>query len=494
MFATLRKILRLEAGKLLAPRPRRSGMRVDARYDAATTSDNNRRHWANADGLSANAANSPQVRRTLRNRTRYEVANNSYARGIVSTLANDTIGTGPRLQMLSPDAEANRAIEQVFSEWAQAVRLAEKLRTLRMAKAEDGEGFSILFDNPALPIAVTLDLKLVEADQIATPTFSMGSAHAVDGIVFDKKGNPAQYHLLKNHPGQSGGSADQSFEVLPAEAVLHYFRVDRPGQARGIPELTAALPLFALLREYTLATLDAAKAAAYVAGVLYTDAPPNGESDQVEAMDTIPLERNMLLTVPGGWKMGQVKAEQPTSTYKDFKAEILGELARCLSMPFNIAAGNSSGYNYASGRLDHQTYFKSIRVEQSHLCSTVLDRLFERWLREAVRMDDRIPRSARRDDFRSTHLWFWDGFEHVDPLKEANAQGARLQNHTTTLAEEFAKKGRDWESELRQRAKETALMKDLGLVVPEVSTSEPALQPAPQNANEESEDEPSSEE
>ena len=53
-----------------------------------------------ADGLSADAANSPEVRRTLRNRARYEVANNSYARGIVLTLANDLIGTGPRLQML----------------------------------------------------------------------------------------------------------------------------------------------------------------------------------------------------------------------------------------------------------------------------------------------------------------------------------------------------------------------------------------------------------
>src|SRR5581483_6252940 len=85
-----------------------------ARYDAALTSDNNRRHWGHADGLSANAANSIAVRRILRNRARYEVANNSYARGIVLTLANDVIGTGPRLQMLVEDAEANRRIEQEF--------------------------------------------------------------------------------------------------------------------------------------------------------------------------------------------------------------------------------------------------------------------------------------------------------------------------------------------------------------------------------------------
>ena len=72
---------------------------VRAKFDSAQTNADNRRHWANADGLSADAAANPEVRRTLRNRARYEVANNSYARGIVLTLANDVTGTGPRLPM-----------------------------------------------------------------------------------------------------------------------------------------------------------------------------------------------------------------------------------------------------------------------------------------------------------------------------------------------------------------------------------------------------------
>ncbi len=42
-------------------------------------------------------------------------------------------------------------------------------------------------------------------------------------------------------------------------------------------------------------------------------------------------------------------------------------------MPFNVAAGNSSGYNYASGRLDHQVYYKLIRVDQAHMGRVVLD-------------------------------------------------------------------------------------------------------------------------
>ena len=123
-----------------------------ARYDAAATNLDNYRHWANADGLSADAAASPDVRRILRNRCRYEVANNSYAKGMVLTLANDTIGTGPRLQMLSPDANANRLVEHEFGQWSQAVGLADKLRTMRMARAEDGEAFGLLTSNEGVAL------------------------------------------------------------------------------------------------------------------------------------------------------------------------------------------------------------------------------------------------------------------------------------------------------------------------------------------------------
>ena len=83
-------------GKSRSRKARRLARFIRAKFDAAITNADNVRHWANADGLSADAAASPDVRRTLRNRSRYEVANNSYARGVVLTLANDCVGTGPR--------------------------------------------------------------------------------------------------------------------------------------------------------------------------------------------------------------------------------------------------------------------------------------------------------------------------------------------------------------------------------------------------------------
>ena len=93
--------------------------------------------WWKADYLSADADASPDTRRILRMRSRYEYQNNSYARGVIQCLANDTIGNGPRLRYASADDALNSRIERDFTAWAETVRLGEKLRAVRIARARE---------------------------------------------------------------------------------------------------------------------------------------------------------------------------------------------------------------------------------------------------------------------------------------------------------------------------------------------------------------------
>lgn len=461
---------------------------VHGRFDAAQTTRDNIRHWAAADFLSADAEASPEVRRTLRQRARYEVANNSYARGLCLMLATDTIGTGPRLQMTTEDEDFNDEIESAFACWAETAKLAGKLRTMRIARCQDGESFAILMTNPKIFGPVKLDLCPIEADRVTGDGFFFLDTESIDGIHYDSYGNPAAYRMLKYHPGDMQYFGPEEALMVPAEYMLHIFRQDRPGLHRGIPELTAALPLFAQLRRYNLAVLSAAEAAADFAAVLYTDAPPNGESDAVEPMDTIPLERNMMLTVPAGWKLGQLDPKQPTSNHAEFVRIVLSEIARCVTSTYGTLAGDFSGHNYASGRLDNQIYHKSILVDRSFWESEILNPLFRAWYREYLLVrkgglpDNGTPEGLLRP------IWFWDGFPHVDPSKEAAAQEKRLANHTTTLAAECAKDGRDYLAVLRQRGKELKLMRELGIPLPATQSSD-----APPGADPEDDSEPNSE-
>ena len=441
-------------------RGNKASRKVSAKYDAAQTTADNSNHWAQADALSADNSASKAVREVLRKRSRYEVANNSYARGIVNSIADITIGTGPRLQLLTPHDSTNNEIEQEWEQWSREIRLAEKLRTHRIARAQDGEAFALLTTNPRIRHDVQLDLRLVEADQITNPTFQE-IINSVDGIIFDAYGNADEYFVLRYHPGSEQYYPLDEFDRIRASSVIHSFRAVRPGQHRGIPELTAALPLFAQLRRYTLAVLAAAESAANQALVLESDASANDDDTAPDPLDEIELTRNMMTTLPMGWHLGQVKAEQPVTTYGEFKKEIIGEIARCLSIPKSIALGDSVGLNYSSGRLDHQSFFRAIEVDRSYIEIHELDRIFEAWLFEY-----QLSRSVFRHipiGKLPRHQWFWDGLLHVDPEKEAKAQALRLEMGMTTYAREYARSGEDWQVQLRQRAAEEAMIKDLGL-------------------------------
>lgn len=415
-----------------------------AKYDAAQTTDDNIRHWQNADNLSARAANDPAVRNKLRSRSRYEVANNCYARGLSLTLANDCIGTGPRLQLLGKDKPANQLIEREFARWARAVGLAEKLRRLRTARFQDGEGFLVFTLNPKVKHPVKLDVVNIEADRVADPygLHVLESERHTDGITFDEFGNPISYTMLRSFPGEASTRGTVEADTLDAQFVIHWMRKDRPGQARAVPETTPALPLFSMLRDFKLATLDAAKAAAAVSFVLQMPAGANtGEAEDAEDFEVIEFVRNMGMTLPEGATMSQFESEHPNSTLEMFENVILREIGRCLNVPKAIITGDSSSYNFASGRMDGQIYWKATEVDRRDCEIVVVDPIFAMWQYVAARtpeLDGLIP-----SDFEFDHQWFWDGREHVDPTKNATARAMNLASGVTHRGIEYAIEGRD---------------------------------------------------
>ena len=452
--------------------------KIRSYHDIAATTRHNERHWSFADGSDADAAISADLP-TTRNRAREEIRNNSYLKGIVDTFANDVVGPGPTLQYI-PAVDAKFAAWMRESDLSGRLSFADSLKLNIIQLLESGEALiSLAGNNRYLNMNYSThidgvqelmpDLKLlqIEPDRLSTPWGFVGDPNMREGVEVDGYGKPLRYHILRKHPGDARNYEQDQYNVVSAENIIHLYRQDRPGQSRGFPWIAPALPLASQLRRYTLAVIAAAETAADLSAVV--ESTSDGlEPEPVASLDVIDIERRSMVTLPAGWKMSQFRPEQPTTSYADFKREIINEACRCLNMPLNVGLGNSSGYNYASGRLDWQVYYQTIAVIRAWIGRIVCDRVFSEWLREAVM----IPRFF---DAKTTALihnntekveWLWTGRKHVDPQKEASASDIRLGDGATTLVDEWVAEGKDPDNQKTKLLAEIAWCNENGLVHP----------------------------
>ena len=427
-----------------------------AKFDAAQTFTANENHWSNTDHLDPHSVASLSVRRMLRSRSRYEIVeNNPYLKGTALTIVNDFVGSGPTLQITDDrysKTQRDMIHKRFNKEWAAGIKLRQKLWRMRMAKMVDGEAFALFYNRKRKQYPHTLDLYVIECDRVsgqntAYPDPTSGVAE-IDGVRFDAYENPVSYFVLHQHPG---GSSLTAFATLakdngawhPADQVLHWFRQDR-GWLRGIPETTPSLPLCALLRRYTLATVRNAEVIADFTVLLETQNPasatPFGGRDQEDdPFDLFPLEMGMAMNLPFGMTAKQLESVPLGANFDAFVGCLLREITRPLLTPYNISIGSSKDSNMASAVVDQNIYKGGQTAERYHCEESVLEPVFSEWWFEAARIPGylgRIPNGEKGLDVPE-HRWRWDliGIDHTDPQKVAEAIKIMHENRFITDAD-----------------------------------------------------------
>ncbi|NNE62348.1 MAG: phage portal protein [Woeseia sp.] len=423
-----------------------------AEYDSAQTTDEYKNIWSATDALDADSANSSAVRQKLVQRSRYEHGSNGYAAGIENTYTNDLVGTGPSLRMQTGSEDFNRMVERVWREWAKETGFRRKLWCMAHAYGQDGEGFGILRQNPGLRHRVKIDMVLIETEQCQTPYLPFNEDGYIDGIRFDDFGNPVSYDILRDHPGAGSVPLDLQPERVPARFVAHWFKMRRPGQHRGIPEGTPTLNCGAASRRFRESVLSASDNIANYALFLRTKMDPD-QLDTVSPMSTLDIERRMMTALPEGWDAFQPRAEQPVATYESFHKSLINEQARPRNMPLNKALCDSSDYNFASGRLDHITYYDALDIDRADCADMVLDVVFRAWFDLAVvafRWLGGNPLAISEGG--RMHVWDFPKHKVADLKSEAQANQTRLATGQTSLPTIYSDAGDDYEDEVIKEA------------------------------------------
>lgn len=442
-----------------------------ARYEPSLTTDDSVKHWSLADFLSARAANSREVRRTLRMRARYEAQNNPIFNGMINTLANDIIGKGPTLQTQFDNDDDNRLFEDRWRSWMTEVTLVRRLRSGIKARVVDGEFFMLKKTNPDLEDGVKFYPLDIETDQVQTVNPDMQKGYWVDGMELNNLGLPVWYHVLKRHPGDVQ-NVKSPFGPLENDRihrrfVLHWFRSDRPGQVRGIPEVTPSLLVMAARRRYDRAVLTAAEWAATVSALLFTKLAPDDEDDTDlgQPWESWEVEPGMVTVLPDGYEPRQMESTQPTTTHQEYTRTMIGQEARPLCMPYNLAMADSSNLNFSSGRLDMLPWYRQVDIDRQDCDEVLVEPIFASWYEEGCLVPGYFPeriKAAYPTAAAIPHTFHWPPMDSLDPVKDSVADEKNLANGTTSEQRICARDGVDYREILRDKANKKVLEREIG--------------------------------
>lgn len=332
-------------------------------------------------GADANTANRPALV-ALRELSRDLRHNNGWAKRGIQTIVNNTVGWGIMPKPGGRSRARSEAALEIWNAWADSTacdfdgRLSfYGMQRLAMETiCESGE--VLILRQPAATIdglPIPMRLQVLEPDYIDTNRNGLtgpSGGPIIDGIEFDKQGRRVAYWLFTQHPGGTGLTTTGFSSVrTPADRVLHIYRVDRPGQIRGVPWLSSAITRIKDLDDFEDAELMQQKVAACF-GAFVTDIDSNAPAIGVTSTgdDGYPIEQ----LEPGHvayLKPGQTVqfAQPPRAQDSAFSIRVLRRIAVSVGVTYEDLTGDYSQVNYSSSRMGRLAHWQNVHEWRWHM-------------------------------------------------------------------------------------------------------------------------------
>jgi lambda family phage portal protein len=447
------------------------------RFDAAKTS-------RLIDFFSSTKSADSEIRwdiRVLRDRCRDLARNNDYAKKYIALMKTNIVGEhGVQMQSRARnednklDKAANFVLEKEWREWCKKgnctldgkvsfidcqTLVVDQLSTegeclIQIVKnAENPWGFALAFlDNDLLD--EEYNARLANGNEVRM------------GVEINKRGRTVAYWLWDEHPYEDlvRQPTNRKKRRVPAEEILHIFKVSRPGQTRGIPPMVTSILDLKQLDGYIEAELVASRVAASKMGFFMSERGDGyeGESTEDEYNPVMNAEAGTFEQLPEGVSFTSFDPQHPTNQFGTFVKQIIRSVASGLNVSYASLSNDLESVNYSSirqGALEERHYYKS---EQRFLIEHFLQPVFEVWLLMAMTTNKVKLPVFKFEKFAMPH-WQPRGFGNIDPLKETQSQVLGLSNGLLSLQDVASIHGRDVESLFEQIQQEQELASSMGI-------------------------------
>lgn len=403
------------------------------------------------------------VRREMVRLSRWLEKNNGLFRQIISDTAIYTIGDGIMMQANGGDFDWQSLVE---AEWDQECEspevtgrfsLLESLYIICEALDRDGEIFIIKAKRNGIP-----KFQLVETHRVETPHSMVHDSTINDGIKYNKYGVPVAYYVKQT---------DGGYTAVPASAMMHVYNPTHASASRAYPPHQHAITN--LRDEMDLLAMEkvAAKDNARISRILKTNdlGPDNGDIGLgVPNNSTTPTNTTEMNRILGGVTAVLQPNEEliahqparPTTAFTGFIEHLRRD--SCLgSLPFEFLADPTRAGG-ASVRLVVAKAGRYFSHRQNIIIKRFLNPYFQYWLGTKINRGD-LP--SARNWWKVE--WMTPRSVTVDAGRDAVSDRADLEMGRTTIEDDFAARGYQYEKTMRKRAKNflflEKLAKDTGL-------------------------------
>tara|TARA_R100001443_G_scaffold17002_2_gene27492 strand:+ start:19 stop:1551 length:1533 start_codon:yes stop_codon:yes gene_type:complete len=423
----------------------------------------------------------------LRSRSRQLVRDSDYAKNAIRCIVDNVAGTGVRCQVQvrkqrggKLDQRINDEIENAWKRWGRkdSCHTAGKLcwdditRTAVSSMVEGGECLIRIvrgqkFGRSTIPFA----LEVLESDMLDEDYTGKSSKKGWQwrmGVEVDTWGRPQNYAFFTKHPGDTlfvnQSVEEKSHTIVSAKDVIHLYKVERPGQTRGVPWMSSGLQRLHHLDGMEKAELVRSRVSSALMAWIQT---PEGELSGDDVID----DERVYDMAPGAVRMlGPGETIQvpdlhaPNGQFEPFVRAMLRALASGIGCSYEAISRDYSQTNYSSSRLSLLQDQQAFKAIQYQLKENLLQIVFDEWLEVAVLSGTlSLPTyQAEPDRFRQVR-WLFPGWQWVDPIKEVQSAQLAVKCGFKTQAQVVAEMGGDLEELLMARKNEVEMAESLGL-------------------------------
>lgn len=405
----------------------------------------------------------------LRDRSRELVRNNTYAARAVDVIVSNTIGTGIIPQVKDRASSRAKKFQDAWARWGESTECdvtgqhdiyglqALAMRTL----VESGELLVRRVWTPGQ--TVPMKLQIIEPDHIDSSregTTLTPDMVTVQGIDYDQYGRPTGVWLYPQHPGDNsiGRRFSIKSQLFKMDDLIHPFRVDRPGQGRGVPWASVAMLRMKDFDEFIDATIVKQKVSASFAGFVKE---PDGVSMDVNGKTLAiseKIEPGAIEILPPG---KDIVFPNPPSVneFGGFTQEVLHSIAVGFGVTYESLTGDYSRVNFSSGRMGHIEFQRNIdtwrwRIMIPQFCKPVFG-----WFTQAAiiaGVDTMAPGSVS---------WTAPRREMIDPSKEYASIVTAVRSGLMSLSEALRSLGYDPDEVLEEIAADNDKSDKLKLIL-----------------------------